>query len=168
MREIDLLAAQIDDARGRDHAETDFGQRRLDLRQTRNEPQGGERVRQRQGHAARRFRQGLRRGADAIERRLDLIEIGLARSGEAHLVPGALEELLTEIGLELSHLMADRRIRQAERLGGLAELPEAGSGVEAPQGVERRERHETRLGHIHPSHEPGSSWHAYWAFGTGG
>ena len=59
--------------------------------------------------------------------------------------PVALEQAYRQIGLELAELMRDGGFGQAERLGGIADAPEAGRRMEGAQRVKRRQSRQ--IGH---------------------
>ena len=71
------------------------------------------------------------------ERRAHARREALAVLGQADAPTGALHEPRAEIGLERLELVADRAVREVERLGGLGQAAEAGRCLECPQGLHR-------------------------------
>jgi hypothetical protein len=57
--------------------------------------------------------------------------------GQADAAPGAVEQRLLQVAFQAADLLADRRLGEVQRLGGLVETAQAGSGFETAQGVER-------------------------------
>ena len=159
-RQVDLLAPQVDDPAGGHHLHVHLGQRCLKLPEPRDQPERGERSRQRERDAAAGAGERFGGAADARKGWIDLLEIGLADERQPDGVAGALEELHAEIVLQLADLMADRRFRQAERGRGLAETAESRRGMETPQRMERREREKPFFRHWRLQCERRSCTHA--------
>jgi hypothetical protein len=87
------------------------------------------------------------RRLDLADRRVDLIEIALARDRQPHAGPGPVEQRCAQEVLEVAHLVADRRLRHAEAQRSVPEPSMNGGGMERAQRSERRQRG-LRLGHV--------------------
>ena len=86
-----------------------------------------------------------RSASASSSRRIGVLERGLAGRRELDAALGSDEERLAELGLERLDLVADRRLRQAEPLGGAGEVERLGDD---PEGAKLREFHPPPLASI--------------------
>jgi hypothetical protein len=147
-RQIHLVPPQVEHPGGRDELQVDVRVRALEGAELGDQPGGSERGREGQAHhvASGRAQHRFGRRLDLAYRRVDLLEIAPAGGGQPHAGPGAVEQRGTQEVLEPPHLMADRRLGDAQALGGVAEAAVHGGGVKRAQGGEGRQRC-GRLGH---------------------
>jgi hypothetical protein len=82
--------------------------------------------------------QVLHRGLELVEAATHAGQQLLALGREFYSPAGALEELHLKVVLQRFHLLADRRRRHVQGLGGVGERQSRGHGLEDTQGIERQ------------------------------
>ncbi|MNJ66739.1 hypothetical protein D3C77_628390 [compost metagenome] len=56
--------------------------------------------------------------------------------GQAHAAATAVEQRLLQVGFQAANLLADGRLGQVQRFGGLVEAAQPCGGLEAAQGIQ--------------------------------
>ncbi len=73
------------------------------------------------------------RGLQFVQQPFDPVGQPQAGVGQHHFTRGAIQQANADLHLQLFHAVADRRLRQADRLAGAAEAAVAGDSDEHPQ-----------------------------------
>jgi hypothetical protein len=107
--QVDMFAAQVADARGRDQLQADVGMPRFQAAELRDKPRGGKRAGQSHGYAGAvaRTRDLLGGLTDRHKSRADLIKVILAGRRQLHRISDALKQRHAQMLFELMHLVAD-------------------------------------------------------------
>lgn len=73
------------------------------------------------------------RGLQLVQQPFDPVGQPQAGVGQHHFTRGAIQQAHADLHLQLFYAVADRRLRQADRLAGAAEAAVAGDSDEHPQ-----------------------------------
>ncbi len=138
-RDVDPLAGQIHQTHGGVQAHVVAGVRLAETVEPGHQPFGAE-----GGRHADRERPALVARAQRVHGRGEALEAlaktrqtGLSRIGESQRAVGALEQRQPQVGLQALDLMADRRGRHVQLLGGARDAQVAGGGLEGAERVQR-------------------------------
>ena len=133
--------AEIDQRCAGANVEVDVAMRRDEAAHTRQQPARSERRHDADPEVTRvpvlgHFAHGL---GEFRERDLDAAREPLAFVGQPDAAPGALDQRHAECVLEPLELMADRAVRDAQRIGGTGQAAAARDGLKRAQGLQGRD-----------------------------
>jgi hypothetical protein len=135
--EVDAVGLEAGNPFGRQDVEIELRMPRREIRQSRDQPFGGEGGRGADGEPHGLRPEIARRLRDDLEGPPDIGDIAPAFAGERQHARQALEEFDAEFRLQPAYLLGDRTLRHAQFLGREAEVQMACRDLEDPETVER-------------------------------
>ena len=118
-RNVDLAGDEVERFVGEHHLDAHFRMARVEFAEQRRDPGDADRIRRGQAQPAARATLQLADGAfgffEFARDALTVLEVDVARFGEAELARRAMQELRAESSFEILHAPAHCRLRQAQR-----------------------------------------------------